>query len=66
MFKPSKEKAQSTVEYIILVTAVISVAIYFLVAGGRDGAPFQKRMSNTMDILSVQMTNAASRMANTP
>lgn len=63
MFKPSKEKAQSTVEYIILVTAVILVAIYFLVSSGQ-ASPFQKRMSNTMDILSVQMTNAASRMVN--
>ena len=64
MFKPSKEKAQSTVEYIILVTAVILVAIGYLVSSNGRESPFHQRMTNTMDILSVQMTNAASRMAN--
>ena len=63
MFKPSKDKAQSTVEYIILVTAVIMVAIAFLTT---NTSLFQTRMTNTMDILSVKMTNAALNMANTP
>lgn len=58
---PLKDKGQSTVEYIILVTAVIMVAIVFLAT---RNSPFQTRLTNTMDILSVQMTNAATKMAN--
>ena len=61
MFGPSKDKAQSTVEYIILVSAVIMVALAYL---GTHGSPFQTKLTNTMDILSDQMTNAATHMAN--
>lgn len=61
MFGPSKGKAQSTVEYIILVTAVIMVALAYL---GTRASPFQKKLTNTMDILSDQMSNAATHMAN--
>ena len=63
MFKPSKDKAQSTVEYIILVTAVVMVAIAYMAT---NGSLFQRRMTNTMDTLSVSMTNAAARLSNTP
>lgn len=61
MFGPSKGKAQSTVEYIILVTAVIMVALAYL---GTRNSPFQVKLTNTMGTLSDQMTSAASHMVN--
>ena len=61
MFGPSKGKAQSTVEYIILVTAVIMVAIAFTAT---NNSLFQRRLTTTVTTLSDQMTNAATHMAN--
>ncbi len=59
MFNARRDKAQSTVEYIILVAAVIMVAIAYLATAG---SPFQKKLTNTMDTLSDKMVNAAANM----
>ena len=61
MLKLAKIKGQSTIEYIILVTAVIAVAISFLCT---QKSLFQVRLNNSMDMLSQQMTVAANRMVN--
>jgi uncharacterized protein YpmB len=58
MFNKHKRKGQSTVEYIILVTAVIIVAIFFLTS---STGPFQKQLNSTMTTATSQMDNMATR-----
>ena len=58
MFNKQRRKGQSTVEYIILVTAVILVAIFFLTS---SGGPFQKQLNGTMTTATGQMSNMATR-----
>ena len=53
------KKGQSTVEYIVLVTAVLSVAILFLT---NKDAGLQGKLTNTMDDVSEGMSNMASRL----
>ena len=53
------KQGQSTVEYILLVTAVVFVMILFLVG---NNAPFQKKLNGTLDQLSNGMGNVADRM----
>lgn len=53
-------KGQSTVEYILLVTAVIAVVIVFLVG---DGSLFQRRLNNVFEISTNSMENAATRFS---
>ena len=55
-----KGKGQSTVEYIILVTAVITVAIMFLI---NPGGVFQSKLELTMNQMANQMTNVANRLS---
>lgn len=55
----NQRKGQSTVEYIILVTAVVSVAILFLT---NPSGPFQSRLNSTMGTVTGQMTNMADRL----
>lgn len=55
------KKGQSTVEYILLVTAV-TAAIIFATSG--SNSLFQKRLYNTMDITSNGMQSMAARLAN--
>ena len=52
------KKAQSTVEYILLVAAVIAVAIIFLGPGGL----FQSRLNTTLNQVSGSMLNVAARV----
>ncbi len=52
------QKAQSTIEYILLVTAVIAVVIIFT-TGNRS--IFQKRLNNVLDVSTNSMENAAGR-----
>ena len=52
-------KGQSTVEYIILVAAVIAVAIGFLSGGN---GPFQTKLNDTMTTLTNQMTNVVNNI----
>ena len=60
-------KGQSTVEYIVLVTAVIGVMIAFLIIPRNDKnqSTFQNQLANTMETMSGQMTNMANRLSGT-
>lgn len=51
---------QSTLEYIILVSAVVAVILIFL---GPSGV-FQSRLNTTFDQVSNSMTNMAGRLSN--
>ena len=55
-----KKKGQSTVEYIILVTAVIAVIIFFVVNG--DTSPFRTKMNQTLGNATDAMVSMASRL----
>ena len=54
-----KKKGQSTVEYIILVTAVIAVIIFFVV---NPGSPFRTKMNDTLGNATDAMVNMAQRL----
>jgi uncharacterized protein (UPF0333 family) len=54
-----KKKGQSTVEYIILVTAVIAVIIFFVV---NDSSPFRSKMNQTLGNATDAMVNMAQRL----
>jgi hypothetical protein len=53
-----KRLGQSTVEYLVLVTAVIGVVIAFLV----KGSTFQTQLCSVMTNMTNQMGNVASRL----
>ena len=53
------KKGQSTLEYIVLVTAVVAALLVFL---GPSGI-FQSRLGNTLNITSNSMENMAGRFA---
>ena len=61
---PRYKTGQSTVEYIVLVTAVILVMILFLVSSNK--APFQARLNGTLDEVSKGMGNVAVRLTESP
>jgi Flp pilus assembly pilin Flp len=50
-------KGQSTVEYILLVTAVIAVLVLFMVG---NGSLFQTRLTNVFNRTTQDMLNVAS------
>ncbi len=52
-------KGQSTVEYILLVTAVVAVIILFTVG---QGSLFQTRLSTVFNQTTQDMLNVASRL----
>ena len=56
-----KKKAQSTVEYILLVTTVIGVVILFLVS---PTSPFRSRLNATLDVATQDMNEIAVRLSN--
>ncbi len=58
---PSTSSGQSTIEYMLLVTAVVAVAILLTV--GPD-SKFQQRLSNTIDITTLGMQAMANRLTN--
>ncbi len=58
MFKT--KKGQTTLEFILLVTAVIAALLVFLGPVG----PFRNRVSNTVDQVSNGMTRFADRITN--
>ena len=58
MLKNKKRKGQSTLEYIVLVTAIIAVILVFL---GPTGI-FRTRLANTLDAATNTMTNMAGRL----
>ena len=55
----NKRKAQSTLEYIILVAAIIAVIILFLKPGGI----FQKALNQTLKTGTDGITNMANRLS---
>ncbi len=55
-----KKKGQSTVEYIILVAAIIAALIIFL----RPGGVFQTQYNQVLDGSANQMTVMANRLGN--
>ena len=54
-----KKTGQSTVEYILLVTAVILILIFFLVAGN---SPFKSKINQTLNEGTEGMLNMAQRL----
>lgn len=54
-----KKKGQSTVEYIILVTAVVAVIIFFVV---NPGSPFRTKVNDTLGNATDAMSNMAGRL----
>ncbi len=55
-----KRKGQSTVEYLVVVTAVLAVLLVFL---GPNG-PFRQAYNSALQVGSSSMTNMANRLAN--
>ncbi len=55
------KKGQSTLEYVILVTAVIVVIIVFLMGG--DASFFQTQMNDTLASTSETMTSMSGRFS---
>ena len=51
MFLRNRQKGQSTVEYIVLVTAVIVIIIAFLIG---PTSPFANRMNQSLDAVTNQ------------
>lgn len=58
MAKHRKKKAQSTLEYLLLLTGVLVVMIAFLKPGGL----FSRRYNEAFDTATNGMTNMATRM----
>jgi len=56
------KRGQSTVEYILLVTAVVAVIIGFVATQKQGG--FQDQLNQTLNGATQQMTNFADRLAN--
>ncbi|MBF0479874.1 MAG: class III signal peptide-containing protein [Candidatus Omnitrophica bacterium] len=56
----NQNKGQSTVEYIVLVTAVIAVIIVFLSKGG----PFQKTVNQTLTDAKSSMNSMSTKLKN--
>ena len=54
-----KKKGQSTVEYIILVTAVVAVIIFFV---ANPGSPFRTKINDTLGNATGAMANMAGRL----
>lgn len=60
LHKPAKKKkGQSTVEYIILVAAILAALIIFL----RDGGPFQSAFNEALTTGTNGMEDMANRLA---
>ncbi len=57
----NKQRGQSTVEYIVLVSAVIAVAVAFFLAPGNQ---FQKTMNSTLGQSASQISNMQGRWVN--
>lgn len=57
----NKRRGQSTVEYIVLVSAVIAVAIAFFLAPNNQ---FSKTMNSTLGQATSQISNMQGRLVN--
>ena len=58
----TKIKAQSTVEYLLLITAVLGIFIFLLVG---QNSIFKARVTNTFNIATNDMVDIAARLSNT-
>ena len=58
MLKRRKQKGQSTLEYIILVAAVIAIIIAFLAPNG----PFRTRLNSTLQSSADTLGNFSTRL----
>ena len=58
----TKKKGQSTIEYLLLVTAVVGVIIVFIVKGD---SPFKKHVNDTLNSATSDMVSIAKRLATT-
>ncbi len=56
-------KGQSTVEYILLVTAVLAVVILFTTG---DRSPFKNRLTNVLNLTTGDMERVANRFSSNP
>jgi len=56
------KRGQSTVEYILLVTAVVAVIIGFVATQNKGG--FQSQLNQTLNGAMQQMTDMGNRLAN--
>ncbi len=54
-------KGQSTVEYILLITAVVAVIVLFTVG---NNSLFQQRLNSVLNTTTQDMLNVASRLSN--
>jgi len=54
------KKAQSTLEYVILIAAVIAVMLLFL---GTPGSPFRSALDNVLNETSQGMEDMSGRLA---
>ena len=61
MLIKKKKKGQSTVEYLILVTAVVAVVIAFLLS---TGSPFKRVLNSSYDQGTNSMVNMSQRLSN--
>ncbi|MBF0385221.1 MAG: class III signal peptide-containing protein [Candidatus Omnitrophica bacterium] len=58
-YNPTKRKGQSTVEYIILVAAILAVILFFL----RPNGPFSNAFNTTLGDGAKGMTNMSGKIA---
>lgn len=56
-----KNKGQSTVEYLMLVAAIIGIVIFFTYG---DKSFFRSQVNNTIAITTQGMTNMANKLMN--
>jgi len=59
MLCKKKRKGQSTVEYLVLVAAVIAVILLFV---GNQNSPFRTKLNGVLDSATNSMTNMAGRL----
>jgi uncharacterized protein (UPF0333 family) len=52
-------KGQNTVEYLLLITAVVAVVVLFSVG---NNSPFQQRLNSVFNTTTQDMLNVASRL----
>lgn len=62
MFKHiKKQKGQSTVEYIVLVTAVVAVLLLFLANGN---SPFNQKLNSTLNTVTGKLPGMTTLLTN--
>ena len=57
------KRGQSTVEYIVLVTAVISIAVVFLMGTDLANSPFKKKVFVSMNVVTDNLAAKSTTLA---